>query len=135
MISTKGRYALRFLCDLAAQDPDAYIPLKDSSARQGISRKYLEAIAKELVAAGFLNSASGKKGGYRLAADPQDINVYEVLQAMEGSMAPVACLECSVNSCDRQDICPTLPMWQKFDELTRDYFSNIQLSDLMERKV
>ena len=130
MISTKGRYALRVLIDLAEQGTDAPAPLKDIARRQDISEKYLQHIAKLLVNQGFLVGTSGKGGGYLMARAPEECTVADVLAAAEGTLAPVACLTCDAAECNRSATCKTLPMWQKFDELTRDYFGSITIADL-----
>lgn len=130
MISTKGRYALRVLIDLAEQDSATPVPLRDIAQRQGISDKYLQHIAKLLVDKGLLVGKNGKGGGYLMAVAPEECSVAAVLDAAEGTLAPVACLACETNDCDKSDTCKTLPMWQKFDDLTRDYFSGITIADL-----
>ena len=130
MISTKGRYALRVLIDLAEQGTDAPVPLKDIAKRQGISGQYLQHIAKLLVDQGLIVGTSGKGGGYLMARPPQECTVADVLAAAEGTLAPVACLACETVDCDRSDTCKTLPMWQKFDLLTKDYFSSVTIADL-----
>lgn len=132
MISTKGRYALRIMIDLAEHEGEGYIPLKDIAERQGISKKYLEIIAKELVGGKLLTGASGKGGGYRLCRAPEDYSVGEILELMEGSLAAVACLACEQQTCPRADSCQTLPMWSEFDRLTHDYFYNKKLTDLLQ---
>ena len=109
MISTKGRYAIRVMIDLAEHDQGKYIPLKDIAARQEISKKYLEIIVKDMVAGGLLTGASGKGGGYRLTRKPEDYSVGEILELMEGTLSPVACLAEEVNDCPRKGACKTLP--------------------------
>lgn len=135
MISTKGRYALRVLIDLAEQEAASPVPLKDIAKRQEISEKYLQHIAKLLVDKGLIVGTSGKGGGYLMARPPEECTVAEVLAATEGSLAPVACLACETVDCDRQETCKTLPMWQKFDTMTRDYFSNVTIADLMDGSI
>ena len=130
MISTKGRYALRVLIDLAEQDARTPTPLKDIARRQGISEKYLQHIAKLLVDRGLITGTSGKGGGYLMACSPEECSVADVLAAAEGTLAPVACLACDTVNCDRSDSCKTLPMWQQFDEITRNYFSGVTIADL-----
>ncbi len=130
MFSTKGRYALRVMIDLAQQERDEYIPLKDIAERQDISKKYLEIIAKELVKGKLLTGASGKHGGYKLARKPEEYTVGEIIELMEGSMAPVACLADGAEPCPRRDICKTLPMWEEFYGIEKDFFHNKKLSDL-----
>jgi Rrf2 family protein len=130
MISTKGRYALRVLIDLTEQEAEAPVPLRDIARRQGVSEKYLQHIAKLLVDKELIVGTSGKGGGYYLARRPEECTVAEVLAAAEGTLAPVACLACEVNDCDRADTCKTLPLWQGFDSLTREYFEGITIADL-----
>ncbi len=133
MISTKGRYAIRVLLDLAEQDTNGYVPLKDIAERQGISKKYLEIIAKEMVAGGLLEGASGKGGGYKLRRRPDEYTVYEVLELMEGSLSPVVCLAAAQNDCPRRNECETLPMWIEYDEMIRKFFEGKTLADLMRK--
>ena len=130
MISTKGRYALRMMIDLAEHMGDGNIPLKDIAERQEISKKYLEIVAKGLADAGMVSGASGKGGGYKLTRDPKDYTVLEILEIMEGTIAPVACLECGAKECSRKDICKTLPLWQEFYALSTEFFSRKTLADL-----
>ena len=130
MISTKGRYGLRVMIDLAEQNDDKYIPLKDIAARQDISKKYLEIIVKELVNGKLLVGVSGKGGGYKLCRDPKDIPVGEIIELMEGSLSPVACLMEPNNECPRKDQCETLPLWTEYEELVHDFFYSKSLSDI-----
>ena len=131
MISTKGRYALRLMIDLAENDQGRFIPLKDVAARQDISKKYLEIIVKEMVAGGLLTGASGKGGGYRLCRKPEEYRVSEILERMEGTLSPVACLPEKKNDCPRKDNCSTLPLWTEFNRLVYDFFDGKTLRDLM----
>ena len=131
MITTKGRYAIRVMIDLAENDQGKYIPLKDIAARQEISKKYLEIIVKDMVSGGLLEGASGKGGGYRLCRKPEDYTIYEILSLMEETLSPVACMADQENVCPRKDICRTLPMWIEFDHLVKDFFLNKRLSDLI----
>ncbi len=131
MISTKGRYALRVMIDLAEHEADGRIPLKDIADRQQISKKYLEIIAKELVEGKLVSGTSGKGGGYRLIRKPEEYNVGEILELMEGSLASVACLACDAPACERAETCQTLPMWSEFDKMTHDYFYSKKLTDLL----
>ena len=132
MISTKGRYALRVMIDLAEHDCDKPVPLKEIAERQDISKKYLEIIMKELVTGGLVKGISGKGGGYLLCKPPEEYTVLEILEQMEGTTAPVACLECGAKPCKRESVCNTLPMWKEFDEITRSFFSGKTLKDLYE---
>ena len=131
MISTRGRYAIRVMIDLAQNDKGAYIPLKDVAERQDISKKYLEIIAKDMVAGGLLIGASGKGGGYKLSRRPEDYTILEILELMEGSMSSVACLADKQYKCPQKRKCRTLPMWKEYDTLIHDFFSNKKLSDLI----
>ena len=130
MISTKGRYALRVMLDLAEHAEEDRIPLKDVAERQGISKKYLEIIVKELVNAGFVSGVSGKGGGYRLCRAPEAYPIGEIIERMEGSLATVACLADGAEPCPRAAACETLPLWAEYDRLTRDFFYGKKLSDL-----
>ena len=130
MISTKGRYGLRVMIDLAEQNDDKYIPLKDIAARQDISKKYLEIIVKELVNGKLLVGVSGKGGGYKLCRDPKDIPVGEIIELMEGSLSPVACLMNPENECPRKDKCETLPLWTEYEKLVHDFFYSKSLEDI-----
>ena len=131
MITTRGRYAVRVLIDLAENNTGNYIPLKDIAARQSISKKYLEIIVKDMVAGGLLIGASGKGGGYKLSRKPEDYVIGEVLELMEGPLAPVACLTDTAVPCPRAAACETLPLWAEYDKLTHDFFYGKRLSDLL----
>ncbi len=131
MFSTKGRYALRIMIDLAEQHSSDYIPLKDIAERQEISKKYLEIIAKELVKAKLITGASGKHGGYKLTREPQEYSVGEIIERMEGPIVPVACLAPDAEECPRKDHCRTLSMWQEFYKIEQDFFYGKKLSDLI----
>ena len=131
MISSKGRYALRVMIDLARQNNEGYVPLKDIAERQNISKKYLEIIAKELVGAKLLKGVSGKGGGYRLSREPEDYSVGEILDVMENSMAVVSCLENGAEEGPRAAECDTLPMWTELNELIHDFLYSKKLSDLI----
>ena len=133
MISTRGRYAIRVMIDLAENDNGSYIPLKDIAARQGISKKYLEIIVKDMVAGGLLVGASGKGGGYKLCRRPEEYPVGEIIELMEGSMATVACLASGAMPCPRASECETLPLWAEYDKLTHDFFYSKKLSDLLKK--
>ena len=131
LISTRGRYAIRVLIDLAENDNGGYIPLKDIAARQDISKKYLEIIVKDMVSGGLLVGASGKGGGYKLCRKPEEYTVGEILELMEGSFATVACLADDAAPCPRAKECQTLPLWEEYDKITHDYFYSKHLSDLL----
>lgn len=136
MVSTKGRYALRVMLDLAMQEQERYISLNDIAGRQRISMKYLEAIVALLNKAGLLQSRRGKDGGYRLARKPGEYPVSEILKLTEGTLAPVACMEedgCSFE-CELRANCLTRPMWQKLDGIIDSYLSGVTIQDLMEGK-
>lgn len=129
MISTKGRYALRLLVDVAENQREGYIRLRDVARRQGISEKYLEIIVRTLVQEDYLTGVRGKGGGYRLSRDPEDCNIRQVLEAAEGPLAPVVCLE---NGCPRMERCPTLPLWQGLDQVIASYLDGFTLADLLQ---
>ena len=135
MITTKGRYALRVMADIAENGSDKYLPLKEIAERQDISKKYLEIIVKELVAAGFLTGVSGKGGGYKLTRSPKDYTVGEILMLTEGNLAIVSCLLDDDASCMRKSECLTFPMWEKFDRMAHDFFFGITLADLMNGEI
>lgn len=130
LVSTRGRYALRVLIDLAEHDNGAYIPLRDIAERQEISEKYLESIISVLTKAGYLDGLRGKGGGYRLTRAPEDYTVGGILKLTEGSLAPVACLGSGASKCAHAPECRTLPMWEKFQKMTDEYFEGITLRDL-----
>lgn len=132
MISTKGRYALRVMIDLARQNSSELSPLDEIAKRQEISKKYLESILKVLVSEGLLKGTRGKGGGYRLTRSPEEYTVFEILNLTEGTLAAVACLQAGAEPCKRTAICSTLPMWKRFDNLVRDFFSGITLADLAQ---
>ena len=132
MISTKGRYALRVMIDLAEQNTDKFIPLDEIAMRQGISKKYLEIILKVLVKEKLLVGARGKGRGYKLTRRPQEYTVGEILELAEGTLATVACLQKGAESCPQRSKCKTLPMWQRFDDMVYDFFFHITLQDLVE---
>lgn len=131
-ISTKGRYALRLMLDLALHDGDAPVRIKDIAARQDISDKYLEQIISSLNKAGYVKSIRGPQGGYKLARDPESYTVGMILRLTEGSLAPVACLDDEVNTCDRQETCATLKLWQMLDEAIKGVVDRVTLADLVE---
>ena len=129
MISTRGRYAIRVMIDLAENGAGGFVPLKEIAERQEISKKYLEIIVKHLVAGGLLAGASGKGGGYRLLRKPEEYTIGEILSLMEGSLSAVACLSPGAVPCPRAAVCRTLPLWEEYDRLTRDFFFGKRLSD------
>lgn len=133
-ISTRGRYALRLMLDVARNQVDGFVTLREVSDRQDISRKYLEQIVPMLAQAGFLTGNRGKQGGYRLAKEPEDCSLKDILQMTEGSLAPVACLEEGAEICKRRDICPTLPVWQGLERVIEEYLAGVTLKDLMAQE-
>ena len=130
IVSTKGRYALRVMIDLAEHQSEKYVPLKEVAARQEISEKYLENILKLLVQNGFLEGLRGKGGGYRLTRSPDQYTVSEILMLTEGSLAPVSCLTPGAFACARMANCRTYEMWKGLNDLISDYFGKITLADL-----
>lgn len=130
LISTKGRYALRVMVDLSEHDRGGYIPLKDIAERQEISQKYLESIANLLSKAGVVDALHGKGGGYRLNRAPNEYTVASVLRLVEGTLAPVACLEEGRDPCGRAENCRTLPLWTELDRLIFEYLEGITVEDL-----
>ena len=134
LVSTKGRYALRVLIDMAEHHSENYLPLREIAQRQDISEKYLESIVKLMVKGGILSGLRGKGGGYRLGRPPEEITVNEVLRAAEGSLAPVSCLDEDAPSCDRAAECPTLTMWQGLDETIHEYLDSFTIADLARNK-
>ena len=132
MISTRGRYAIRVMLDLAKTDSDTFVPLKDIAERQQISKKYLEIIVKDMVNGGLLKGASGKGGGYKLVRKPEEYSVGEIIELMEGTISSVACLADDNYGCPREKICETLPMWKEYDKMVHDFFYSRKLSDLIQ---
>ena len=130
IVSTKGRYALRVMIDLAEHQTERYVPLKEVAARQEISEKYLENILKVLVQNGFLEGLRGKGGGYRLTRSPDQYTVAEILVLTEGNLAPVSCLAPGAPSCERMANCRTYNMWKGLNDLITNYFGNITIADL-----
>lgn len=131
LISTRGRYALRVMIDLAEHQGEGFIPLKAIAQRQGISEKYLESIMKLLVKAKLLNGLRGKGGGYQLTKAPEQYTAGSILRMTEESMAPVSCLESDTEACPRAAECRTLPLWKGLDKVINDYLDNFTLADLM----
>lgn len=132
MISTKGRYALRVMIDLAEQQRADYIPLKEIVKRQNISQKYLESIMTILSKNGFIEALHGKGGGYRLNRDPADYRIGEILRLTEGTLAPVSCLEEGAKPCEHVAECRTLPLWTRLNEIVNDYLDSVTLADLAQ---
>lgn len=133
-ISTKGRYALRMLLDLAQHQENGYIALKDIAKRQGISKKYLEQIIPILNKSDILTANRGYQGGYRLAKAPSKYTVGEILRLTEGSLSPVACLDHDPIECDRCDDCVTLPVWKGLDKVINEYLDGITLQDIIDQQ-
>ena len=132
-ISTKGRYALRMMLDMAQHQKNGPVALKDIAERQNVSKKYLEQIALVLSQAGVLQGPRGHQGGYRLIAEPKECTVYDILVSVEGSMHPVACLDHSPNDCERCNGCETLYVWQGLDTVIQNYLKGITLQDVLDR--
>ena len=135
MITTRGRYALRVMLDLAEHAGEGYIPMKEVAERQGISLKYLERIMPSLSKNKLVEGVHGKGGGYRLSRLPEEYSVGEILRLAEGELAPVACLECGAKPCDRRDECKTISMWSKFYDMTNEYFDGITIADILNKKI
>lgn len=135
MISTKGRYALRVMIDLAQNQKEGYISLKDVAERQDISMKYLEMIVSLLNKGKMLESHRGKSGGYRLAKKPDEYTIGSILDVTEGGLAPVYCLEEGAERCERAGDCITLPLWKKLDEVINNYLESVTLEDLLEKNI
>lgn len=133
-ISTKGRYALRMLLDLAEHSSDGFIPLKDIAQRQGISKKYLEQIVPILNKSDILKTNRGFQGGYMLAKSPDQYTVGEILRLTEGSLSPVECLYQTPIECERSNECPTLPIWQGLNKVINDYLDGITLQNVLDKQ-
>ncbi len=133
-ISTKGRYALRMMLDLAEHPDDGFVSLKDIAGRQNISKKYLEQIVPLLVRSGFLQTGRGFQGGYLLSRAPEQYTIAEILHVTEGSLAPVTCLDGRVPGCDRQADCAALPLWTGLNRTIYEYLSGYTLKDLLEQE-
>lgn len=134
LVSTKGRYALRVMIELACQNDGSFIPLSWIAKQQGISVKYLESIIVVLSKAGLVDGLRGKGGGYRLNRPPAAYSVGQILRLTEGSLAPVACLDYTTNPCERADTCKTLPMWKKLNQLICDYLDHVSIADLLQNR-
>ena len=133
-VSTKGRYAVRVIIDMAENGETEFHPLHNLAERQKLSEKYLEAILGTLVKHQILEGARGKGGGYKLAKPAAEHTVWEILNVIETSMGPVECVDNGKSGCDRADICPTLPMWKTLEGIIHDYFSGITIEQLVRRK-
>ncbi len=134
MISTRGRYALRVMIDLAEHIDNGYVPMKEVAKRQEISLKYLERILPVLVKNGLVEGVQGKGGGYKLSRAPENYTVGEILRLTDGNLAPVACLDCSAEPCEKKNFCKTLSMWTEFHHITNEYFDGITIADLVNGK-
>lgn len=131
MISTKGRYALRVMIDLAEQQNIEYIPLKEIAKRQNISQKYLESIMTILSKNNFIEALHGKGGGYRLNREPSEYKVRDILRLTEGTLAPVSCLEDCAKPCDHVNECRTISMWSELNKIINQYLDSVSIQDLM----
>ncbi len=132
MVSAKGRYALRIFIDLAQNQGDGYVALSEVSKRQDVSLKYLETIVTMLVRGGLLRSQRGMSGGYRLSKEPSQISIYDIFLLTEGSLSPVACLNCGDGFCNRDGICLTKKMWTSVDNLLNNYFKGVSVQNLLD---
>ncbi|MCQ2584760.1 MAG: Rrf2 family transcriptional regulator [Treponema sp.] len=132
IVSTRGRYALRVMIDLAEHSNENFIPLKAIAERQNISQKYMESIMTLLSKNGFVQAVHGKSGGYKLNRAPADYKIGEILRLTEGTLAPVACLEAGAEPCAIKDQCRTIGMWSKLDSLINDYLDSVSIQDLMK---
>lgn len=131
LISTRGRYALRVLLDLAEHAQEQYVPMKEVALRQDLSLKYIERIMPVLVKNGYVTGVHGKGGGYRLSTDPADLRIGDVLRLTEGDLAPVSCMECADGGCDRADGCKTRPLWTELTRVVNNYLDSVTLADLL----
>lgn len=134
MISTRGRYCLRVMLDLAEHQGNGYVPMKDVAQRQSISLKYLEKILPVLAKNDIITGVQGKGGGYRLSRKPEAYALSEILKLTEGSLAPVSCLECGSTPCERAANCKTLPVWMGLERVIDEYLSGITLADLLKEQ-
>ncbi len=132
LISTRGRYAIRVMLDLAENQEQGYIPLKQIAERQEISLKYLERIMPSLVKEDLVEGIHGKNGGYRLSRNPADYKIGDILKITEGDLVPVACLKDNPNTCNRSSFCKTLPMWTELNQIVNNYFDQKTLQDLLK---
>ncbi len=134
LISSKGRYALRIMLELAEHYGEVFIPMKDMAQRQGISKGYIAQIMPILSKNGLVDSIHGKGGGYRLTRPPQECTVGEILHLTEESLAPVSCLQCDAAPCERAAHCKTLPVWRKMEAITNAYIDSLTLQDILDGK-
>ncbi|MGN0573896.1 MAG: RrF2 family transcriptional regulator [Acutalibacteraceae bacterium] len=134
IVSTRGRYALRVMIDLAENSDGGFIPMKTIAERQEISLKYLERILPTLTKNHLVEGVQGKNGGYRLCRKPEEYKIGEILRLTEGGFAPVACLECGAEPCSRSAECRTLPVWSNLQKLINDYFDGVTIADLMKKE-
>lgn len=132
IVSTKGRYALRVMIDIAEHHTEARTPLKEIAERQNISQKYIESIMTMLSKNGMVDAVHGKGGGYKLNRKPEEYKVGDILRLTEGTLSPVACLEAGAEECPRKAVCRTLPLWTKLDDLVENYLDSVTLKDLMK---
>ena len=132
IVSTKGRYALRVMVNLARHDREEYIPLKEIAEKEGISQKYLESIMTVLSKAGFVDAVHGKGGGYRLNRTPEEYTVGSILKLTEGSLSAVSCTAQGAAACSRSECCNALPMWEKLDRMIDEFFEGITIADLLK---
>lgn len=135
LVSTRGRYALRVMIDLAEHCDGEYVSMKSVAERQMLSLKYLERIIPVLAKNGLVEGVHGKGGGYRLTRKPNEYKIGEILRLTEGDLAPVSCLECNAEKRDRAAECKTLPMWKGFHDMANKYFDGITLADLMKTDI
>ena len=133
IVSTKGRYALRVMIDIAEHHTEARTPLKEIAERQNISQKYIESIMTMLSKNGMVDAVHGKGGGYKLNRKPEEYKVGDILRLTEGTLSPVACLEAGAEECPRKAECRTLPLWTKLDDLVEGYLDSVTLADLMKK--
>lgn len=132
MVSSRGRYALRVMIDLAEHDDSSYTAMKEVAQRQEISLKYLEKILPLLVGAKLIEGLHGKGGGYRLTRKPEEYPIGEILRLTEGDLAPVSCLECSAEPCKRSLDCRTYPLWKELNHRINEYLDGVTIADLMK---
>ena len=135
MISTKGRYALRGMIDLARNENEEFVPLKDIAARQGISKKYLEILVRDMVTANLIVGVRGKGGGYKLNVDPAKCTAWDVIRATEENFSPVSCVTDDHTTCPNQTVCRTLPMWIELNTTLKTFFEKYTIADMMANEI